>query len=826
MRLRKKIRSLLPEKVRKAVRFGRNVKPASQYSVFVSPKIFKIDQDDLKDIPNELHDKYTDRLKKHMESENYRIRRLSVQMMKKSQLHNMMTIKLRKKGQITTGMLVMIFEYLQYQPSMVHVITDSPKEKLPINFEKINYIEPGSLEEVEVLMTSNVVITDGELPAYFNRQTNQEVINLLNDFIYNLDEIHRPLTKEKIRFQRILLHSSKIIVPVGVHYLDLLDKFSIKTLYHGSITSNFDAQIEFNRIDKLNPHFFNIKKPWALKDYFEKKSYNGITLVDLVTDNSNKLSNHDLKKIISQVQNQNSNVRPLVRINAKCFDKFYKDKSLKEYIIGAQKNLEPWFSEVTSVISDSEVNLAQFKNVKKYVINREFNEQLIYPIETADYPERIEKKYTDKKISILLYSGGMFNNGITSSVLNLSNKLDYEKYSLTIIEKGNFDDASVKNIEKLSKKVNFVQRWGIGAFDDVEQLLHDEINKGDGFQNWMKSDQVFGMYQHELKRFLGTEKFDFAIDFGGYTSYYASMILAVKSKQKSIFLHNDMWKDAHRWVNSELPNYKTLMRVFTLYPFFDKLASVSQEVMEENKKNLGKFASPQKFITVKNLINEEDIFQKLNVKNLIDINQNKQDYYLNFPNDLKKKTGILLESELKIAPNKEKFTFIMAGRLSPEKAHKKMMDAVFKLVNEGYTEFEVLILGDGPLKESLVEYRNAHQLQYYIKFVGQVSNPYWYYKHSNSFLMTSDYEGQPMVLLEASVIGMPILATNIPGNQAVLSKTNGGVLVKNNVQALYEGMKKFIDNPNKLTLSSMNAISYNKETMQFFEKMVLSAEDK
>ena len=820
MNLRKSFRKVVPENVRKAMGGGKNKK---NNEVNVHKKTSLSKQEIIEGIPLDLQEKYGEALRQYKQSKNYKERSLSIQLLKQKHLFNNVTIKLRKKGQITTAMLVYIYKALEKSRNTLYVVTDSPEDKLPINYKNIKYVKPNSLDEVEVLMTSKIIITDGELPAYFNRQENQQVINLVNDFVYDLDEIERPIQKEKVRFQRILLHSSKIVVPVGVDYKKIFERFSIKTLYQGEIVTNFNALSEFNNIQNKNSNFFNIPTPWAIKNYVNQDKYKNIVLVDLTSEKTAKLSVDDLKKYIYTIQSKFHESLVLCRISARYFDYFYKNKGLRDYIIGAQRNIEPFMDQVSVVVSDSAEQLAQFNSSDTYQLTDNY---LINFVEKIDYPEKVDQKYFDNKISILLYSGGMFNNGITSSILNLSNKIDYSKYSLTIIEKGTFDSSASENVKKLSTNVNLIQRWGIGAFDDFEQFIHDEINKGSGFQSWMNADKVFEMYQHELKRFLGTDSFDYSIDFGGYTSYYASMILAVNAQQKTIFLHNDMWKDSQRLIDGKYPNRATLLRVFTLYKFFDRLASVSNEVMHENIINLEQFALENKFVTVKNLINEEDIHHKLLTDTISEFVMNKQKYYLDFSEKLISASGVVLHDEIKIAPDDKKFTFIMAGRLSPEKAHKKMMDALRRVLNDGYTDVEVLILGDGPLKDNLIQYRDSYQLQHHVKFVGQVGNPYWYFKNSDSFLMTSDHEGQPMVLLEASVVGMPILATDIPGNRSVLSKTEGGVLVNNNVISLYEGMKKFIDNRHELALSSIDAVKYNKQTMDLFEQTVLPLEDK
>lgn len=69
-------------------------------------------------------------------------------------------------------------------------------------------------------------------------------------------------------------------------------------------------------------------------------------------------------------------------------------------------------------------------------------------------------------------------------------------------------------------------------------------------------------------------------------------------------------------------------------------------------------------------------------------------------------------------------------------------------------------------------------------FTGQVQNPFYYLKHSNGFILTSNHEGQPMVLLECLALDVPIIATDIAGNRSVLGDISPECLVINNEEEI------------------------------------------
>ena len=106
-------------------------------------------------------------------------------------------------------------------------------------------------------------------------------------------------------------------------------------------------------------------------------------------------------------------------------------------------------------------------------------------------------------------------------------------------------------------------------------------------------------------------------------------------------------------------------------------------------------------------------------------------------------------------------------------------------------------------------------------FTGQVKNPFLLLKNSDCFVLSSNHEGQPMVLLENLILDKPIIATDIPGNRSVLE--NGyGLLCENSVEGLFEAMDKFMTNG--IEHKKFDFIKYNAEAMKMFYSKVLNEE--
>lgn len=133
-------------------------------------------------------------------------------------------------------------------------------------------------------------------------------------------------------------------------------------------------------------------------------------------------------------------------------------------------------------------------------------------------------------------------------------------------------------------------------------------------------------------------------------------------------------------------------------------------------------------------------------------------------------------------------TLILAGRLTPEKNHRLMFDAL-ALAREK-EDIRLILLGDGPLKEELTSECEKRGLSDVVDFHGYVRNPYCYMRACDAVVMSSFYEGLPTVLIEALACGCRIISVDCPsGPDEILVHGTYGILVEpENPQALCDGI--------------------------------------
>ena len=139
------------------------------------------------------------------------------------------------------------------------------------------------------------------------------------------------------------------------------------------------------------------------------------------------------------------------------------------------------------------------------------------------------------------------------------------------------------------------------------------------------------------------------------------------------------------------------------------------------------------------------------------------------------------------------FTFLHISNLIQIKNPEKIIDAALKL-RKHFDRFELHIGGDGNV-ERLDELVKINIAENFIKTfptltLKEVAEKM---RNSNCFILFSDYENFPCVLLESLSTGTPAIATNVGGIPEIINDGNG-LLISNSEAELYEAMKKVLEN--------------------------------
>ena len=288
-------------------------------------------------------------------------------------------------------------------------------------------------------------------------------------------------------------------------------------------------------------------------------------------------------------------------------------------------------------------------------------------------------------------------------------------------------------------------------------------------------------YKREFYRLFGNSHFKAVVNYEGYNAVYTSIFAASEdhTDQKVIYLHNNMAAEYSE-------KHKYLGKLFGLYDFYDRIVSVSKATNEINRDSLAIIwnIEAKKFSYVDNLLNIQRVFSMANQE----LSDNESEFFSGNP------------------------VFITLGRLSVEKDHAKLINAFAQVINK-YKQAKLFILGDGYLRIELMSLINDLKINNNVFLIGYVDNPYPWLVKADCFVLSSNHEGQPMVLLEAMALNRPIIATDIPATRGMLMNSSAK-LVENSINGLATGLLEACREMPKPVEIDFN--KYNKHCVEQF----------
>ena len=184
-------------------------------------------------------------------------------------------------------------------------------------------------------------------------------------------------------------------------------------------------------------------------------------------------------------------------------------------------------------------------------------------------------------------------------------------------------------------------------------------------------------------------------------------------------------------------------------------------------------------------------------------------------------------SELAASPEIERLwkgtgaRIITIGRLKPEKNHFLLLTA-FALLRET-VDARLMIVGEGELHDALDAHAQSLGISQHVTMAGFTIDPAPYYASADLFVLSSDNEGYPLVLVEAMFAGLRIVSTDCPsGPRQILADGQYGRLVpRGDVRALAEAMAGALAAPHDPDLVRQRARSLSQHSFTDYEQVML-----
>lgn len=341
-----------------------------------------------------------------------------------------------------------------------------------------------------------------------------------------------------------------------------------------------------------------------------------------------------------------------------------------------------------------------------------------------------------KKILFVIQTLG--GGGAEKVLINLLDNINYNKYKvdvLVISDEGVYKNKINPNVEKIAI---------FKGTDNIKNRIHRNIYKIYR-RIYMKLIQKNPSIARKV---IKNKEYDIEVSF---LEGLGAVIVAGGSCTKKI-----------GWIHTDLSKYDSIISKAELEKSYDKMDKIIF-VSEESKKGFLK--------TFEKFKNRDELLEV--IYNPID------------EDEIKRKSKEHVDYE------KEEITLIAVGRLIKSKRIDRLVRIHKRLLDNGIKN-EFVILGEGQEKKQLESLIRELNVSDTFKLVGFTDNPYKWINMADIYVMSSEYEGLPLVIAEAMTLNKPIVSTSVTGPNEMLHFGEYGLLVKNDDEDLYNGIKKMI----------------------------------
>ena len=342
----------------------------------------------------------------------------------------------------------------------------------------------------------------------------------------------------------------------------------------------------------------------------------------------------------------------------------------------------------------------------------------------------------------------------------------------------------LRNLIELGYNVDLLITWNHGENNLFENEIPKKVNYEFLFDNYDGKSKIIKeiyrlrtktTYLKKVEKIIEEKKYDVIID-------YSSNLL--KYKNFDIKVPIFAWIHFSLTFGEKLSGEK-VEKYKKQYKKYDKILTICDTMRDEFVEILG--MDKTKVELVYNPINLEIIRKKAEDVNPKYGNYLKEDY------------------------------FLQVSRLTQQKQPEHLVDIYYKLKQRGIKK-KLYFIGNGEKVKLIRQKIKEYNLEDDKILLGQIENPYPFFKNAKLFLHTAKYEGLPTVLLESLAFGTPVVAYDCPtGPKDILGKNSeyGELIPLNDKDTFVKRVYELIDNNEKYeNYKKMSLIRANDFSME------------
>lgn len=180
----------------------------------------------------------------------------------------------------------------------------------------------------------------------------------------------------------------------------------------------------------------------------------------------------------------------------------------------------------------------------------------------------------------------------------------------------------------------------------------------------------------------------------------------------------------------------------------------------------------------------------------------------------------------------DEFIILCASRFAHDKGHRYLVATMAKLKEMGGRKFRCVLAGDGPLLGEIRQMTSEMGLEQDILFIGFRKDIKNLFNGSDLYFNSSEHEASSFLILEALASGLPVVATDMGGNNDIINDRNDcGVLVNyNDAEGTAREIKRIMDdgamqdrlaqNAQKAVQENFNLVKMANQTYNLYEEFL------